>query len=41
MHPPVPVGVVLIDFADMEINKRLLDVGFRMMGKDITVDVTV
>lgn len=41
MHPPVPVGVVLIDFADMEINKRLLDVGFRMMGKDITVDITV
>ncbi len=33
MDPPVPVGVVLIDFADRAILKRLLDVGFRMMGK--------
>ncbi len=33
MDPPIPIGVVLIDFADRPILRRLLDVGFKMMGK--------
>jgi hypothetical protein len=39
MESPVPVGVVLIDFAKPKIIKRMLDVGFRMANIHETIDV--
>lgn len=38
LDPVVPVGVVLIDFAEPKLLKRLIDVGFRMLNQTVEVD---
>ncbi len=35
MTSGVPIGIVLVDFANPALMKRLLDVGFKMANKKI------